>query len=196
MPRLARRRSASSAEVILRRASSLAPIFFFASPCVRQQTHAPPCAANSLMSFAGCIAAPSRQCLARILDAGRQRLSVVRLIPAASNRVCKTSFYTASRVNSDASASSLLASPKHMAVVDRQVKTPTSHNACFPNNTHRLTRHAGHRATSRCRPQRTLLAQTRSAQPHRHLPIPPVLADGSRPVSQVHPALSPRHGLA
>ncbi|WP_308669911.1 helix-turn-helix transcriptional regulator [Xanthomonas arboricola] len=124
MPRLARRRSASSAEVILRRPSSLAPNFFFASPCVRQQTHAPPCAANSLLSFAGCIAAPARQRLARIVYAGRQRLPVVRLIPAASNRVCKKSFYTAIRVNSDASASSLLASPKHMAVVDRQVKAP------------------------------------------------------------------------
>lgn len=51
-------------------------------------------------------------------------MPVVRQIPVASNRVCKTSFYTASRVNSDASASSLLASPKHMAVVDQQINAP------------------------------------------------------------------------
>jgi prophage regulatory protein len=77
-----------------------------------------------LLAFASHTATPARQCLARIVYVGRQRLPVVRQIPAASNRVCKKSFYTASRVNSDPLASSLLASPKHMAVVDQQVNAP------------------------------------------------------------------------
>ncbi|MCL1552482.1 helix-turn-helix transcriptional regulator [Xanthomonas nasturtii] len=74
--------------------------------------------------FAGSMTTSALQQPICTVSTGRQRLPVVRQMPAASNRVCKKSFYTASRVNSDPLASSLLASPKHMAVVDQQVKAP------------------------------------------------------------------------